>query len=595
MPGKARLKWITVLLPVLFVMVFENFRLHVLRDTFRRPTIEIISFLILTGAALFFSLYVFRAIDSANRNLFQEQQKIKALFNNSSDAMVILDDRTYVVAMNPAAEELVGWSTEEAVGKKTCQEIFSCAGADDSLLSADRCCGRISIQTGRPVPYVEMTIMTRDRRRIPITGSCSPIDTPDECRHAAIVLRDMSEKRKMELEIEDLYREALKHTREAETLYEIGVLTSSILDLDRNLPGVLERVQRLFGADLVALGSVEAEQLRWLRQLGGLGGTVRGALEEGSGLLAGLLRTGEPAMVGDGSALEAEDGSIIRREGLQVILAVPLSTRGPVFGVLLLGKRQREKFTDADLRLLATIGNQLATALENARLYEQVQNTAVLEERERIAREMHDGMAQSLSYLNFQLTTVGRMLQRANYRAAAREVEEMRHLIEETYADARQAIFDLKMETTERGFIPYLQQYVAEFGRRNKVEAVMELQEEFEPELDTTVEIQLVRIVQEALTNIRKHAQASRIRVDVYKEGGSLRISIVDDGIGFKRTGRGSPDGRFGLAIMRERAESVGGEFELHSSPGEGTRVSVRVPLAPEGGILNGSRKNSVG
>lgn len=595
MLSKARLKWMTVLLPVLFVTAFEQLRHGMIASNFNRPVIETVSVAILTGGALFFSYYVFRNIEQMDQNLAQEQQKIKALFDNASDAMAIIDDRGLVVALNPSAEKLVGWKAEEVVGRKTCPEIFGCTEAAGSALKPHRCCAMASLEYGRRVPYAEMMVRTRDGGRIPVTGSSSPLRM-GQARGAAVVLRDLSEKRKMEDRINSLYEDALRYNRQVETLHGIGMQMSSIINFEGNLPVVLKRIGELFEADFAALGVKDGDgPTRWQRFPAAQGEVFWNGGDLGEW----------PGMDGDTEVprvfslsrecLEERPQAVLLAEGLVTCLAVPLQARGKVFGVLLLGSKRERDLDVGDLRLLETVAAQVSTALENLRLYRRVQDAAVLEERERIAREMHDGMAQSLSYLSFQLATIDRLMEKGKLGEVKGEIEEMRRLVDETYREVRQAIFDLKTGSQVNGcLVDNLRGYVREFAARSNLECQVEITAQ-DFRLAPSVQLQVFRIVQEALANVRKHAGASRVRVGVNQVAGMLTVSVVDDGKGFEEDSLMKSEGRYGLAIMRERAESVGGVFELESQPGIGTKISVAVPLDGEGGVFNGPGSYSVG
>jgi signal transduction histidine kinase len=203
----------------------------------------------------------------------------------------------------------------------------------------------------------------------------------------------------------------------------------------------------------------------------------------------------------------------------------------------------------------------------------------VLEERERIARELHDGLAQVLGFINTQTQAVKKLLESRKIGEATSELEAMGAVSREVYADVREAIVGLR--TAPKGLIPTIREYLSRLPRMNGCEVEFSVNEDAEGvALVPSTEIQLVRIVQEALSNVRKHAGASRVEVIIETDAREVGVSIVDDGHGFDplqldRTGWP----RLGLQTMRERAQAIGGAFDISSAPGEGTRVSVRVPL----------------
>lgn len=225
---------------------------------------------------------------------------------------------------------------------------------------------------------------------------------------------------------------------------------------------------------------------------------------------------------------------------------------------------------------------------ENARLHERVLDAAVLEERERIAHEMHDGLAQVLGYINTQTLAVRRLLDSGRDREAAVQLEAMEQAAKRVYADVREGIFSLRAPLSQSGRLAdavrsHLGNYRQMPGAPRSVEVVVEEGEM--PQLRPSTEIQLMRIVQEALNNVRNHAAAASATVRLSVVRGELLLAIEDDGRGFapeRRAPTGWP--HFGLQTMRERAEAIGGDFGIDSEPDRGTAVRVRVPLATANG-----------
>jgi signal transduction histidine kinase len=231
-------------------------------------------------------------------------------------------------------------------------------------------------------------------------------------------------------------------------------------------------------------------------------------------------------------------------------------------------------------RLLEGIGERVALAIENARLQAQVLDRAVLEERERIARELHDGLAQVLGYINTQTQAVKKLLDMRRIGEATSELDAMGAVSREVYADVREAIVGLR--GAPAGLVPALRDYLSRLPRLPG--CAIELRAAPDGEtvaLAPATEIQLVRIVQEALSNVRKHARASHVEVIVGTDAEAVSVDVVDDGQGcdpllLDRTGWP----RLGLQTMRERAQAIGGTFDVVSAPGQGTRIAVRVPAS---------------
>jgi signal transduction histidine kinase len=284
----------------------------------------------------------------------------------------------------------------------------------------------------------------------------------------------------------------------------------------------------------------------------------------------------------DDRSLQAED---LRRTG--ATLAVPLLAGEQLLGILTLEeKRSGDLYTQEDLELLTTLAHSATLALENARLHEErmailrqqlAQVTAAQEEeRQRIARELHDGVGPALASLNIRLHTARKLLERDQL--TAEEVEELAELAQVNIQDIRRLIHDLRPAALdELGLMPALREYVARYQEEQGLEVALTLPEGGE-RLPAPVETALFRIAQEALNNVARHAQARRVEVTMARDRGGVTLHIADDGQGFDpqapRLGT-----HLGLWSMRERVEQLGGRFEIESAPGAGTTARVIIPL----------------
>src|SRR5581483_737727 len=227
-------------------------------------------------------------------------------------------------------------------------------------------------------------------------------------------------------------------------------------------------------------------------------------------------------------------------------------------------------------------------------LSREVQRLTLIEERDRLAREMHDSVAQVLAYLLVRLDTIERLLERGRTGEAALEVRRLRGSAEGAYAGVREAIAGLRTRPSAgaAGLAAALEQYVREFGDRIGIDAVFAAEgipatTGGADDLAPAAEMQLLRIAQEALANVRKHARATRVLVKLCRAPAGWRLIVRDDGAGFDpqmaehpraASGPGTHAGHFGLAMMRERAHSLGGELVVSSQPAGGTTIDVLIP-----------------
>lgn len=213
----------------------------------------------------------------------------------------------------------------------------------------------------------------------------------------------------------------------------------------------------------------------------------------------------------------------------------------------------------------------------NANLKQRLQAESMLSERQRISREIHDGFAQTLTMLRWRVQLLQRHL--AGSRVGLGELRELEKLAKKAQYDAREAL-ELLHDSSQNGrLLPRLKDYLKRLKQDTSINVSLDTGAG-EVRLDTAVEIELLRICQEALTNVRKHSDANNVHIKLKVVNGHLLVTITDDGCGFDAAAghRDSPAGGYGLAVMQERAELIGGTFQVISTPGKGTEVQVEVP-----------------
>ena len=369
----------------------------------------------------------------------------------------------------------------------------------------------------------------------------------------------------------------------------IAMAISQPLELKEMLDVALRKVLELTGLEAggVFLIDDRAQELTLVVQHGLSQRLIQGIerMKFGEGLAGRAASSGEPIVVENLSEDPRLISMVTKEEGFRFHASVPLKSRGRVLGIMGLASKNYRQFSPQEVTLLTAIGQQIGVAIENARLHQQVRHLATVEERDRLARELHDRLAQALGYLNVKASITDELLSGGQINQAQASLLEMKEIAKETYTDVREAIFSLRTTASSGlGLLATLQEYLAEYRAHYGVDARLVVDDESLAEFPADVEIQIIRIIQEALTNVRKHAGASKAWVRFEQHGDRIRISVEDDGQGFdpaQVTGEGQR--YFGLQIMRERAESVGGDLELDSRPGKGTRLVIRVPLTPRG------------
>ncbi len=272
------------------------------------------------------------------------------------------------------------------------------------------------------------------------------------------------------------------------------------------------------------------------------------------------------------------------RDAAATAMGAPMRVGGRVEGAIVLARsRPAGSFRARELDLLSTLTSSAALIVRNTQLYARSEEAAIAEERTRIAREIHDGLAQDLALLVLKASAAQKLLDRGEEKETQRELREMTEQLRQDAREVRRVIFALRpLDIESLGFVPALEKFVTEFAAANDVQVHFEIRGELQ-HLPAKVETALFRLTQEALNNVRKHSRAKNAWVCLERAAGqTVTLGIEDDGRGFDMTqqlqnaqGRGS----VGLLHMRERAERAGGTFAVESTPGTGTQIRVELPV----------------
>ncbi len=215
----------------------------------------------------------------------------------------------------------------------------------------------------------------------------------------------------------------------------------------------------------------------------------------------------------------------------------------------------------------------------NLNIRRRIEGEAIIEERRRIAREIHDGVAQSLGYINLKTKMVSALVSSQDTVKALTELGDIRQVVQDTYEDIRESIDQLSAEIRNLPIIPALGNYIREFGNNNGIQVQFGVPKAF-LQLSPVAELQLLRIAQEALTNVRRHAMATEIAVKLESSSQVVEMLVRDNGRGFNLSDlEKSPPGYHGLNIIKERAEGLGGSLTITTAPEQGTEIKVSLPV----------------
>ncbi|MBN1137865.1 MAG: GAF domain-containing protein [Anaerolineae bacterium] len=376
-----------------------------------------------------------------------------------------------------------------------------------------------------------------------------------------------------------LERKVADRTKELATLNKIATEVSHSLDLGEILGNALDEilaVMRIEKGQAFRLDR-EGQCLVLIAQRGFAEGSTWCAarLPLGTGAVGRAVEEGRPVVIRAPYPPGDEFKESLLSEGIQCAISIPLITKGGTVGVVNVATGKPRLVTAEDLALLTAIGHQIGIAVENALLYEQAQRLAVVEERNRLARDLHDSMIQALYGVTLYAEAAGRKLAMGNTEATAEHLRRIQATSQEALREMRLLIFELRpLILRVSGLATALQ------ARLEGVEGRVGLETEFRGDgvgqLPLDVEEGLYRIAQEALNNVLRHAHAKHVLVSLQQIDHLVVLEVADDGVGFDPEAVKEQCG-FGLQGMEERAARLGGKLIVQSRPGTGTTIKVEV------------------
>lgn len=501
----------------------------------------------------------------------------QSIFEAASDGLILNEvESGLVVRANPAASAMHGYSREEFVNLHPSRYIHP----DSYPPFAEW------MQTVQPGHKYAATAVHIRRDGSPFTvGVHGTQCTYQNRQYLLSVVRDVSAR----VQAEQLLRQQVEaRMREQSTLLEISQTLASALELKPSL--ILDQLRVIIEYKQAVLFALEALDLVALAVRGPqrleAAMPIRIRLDRLATLDA--LSDGQlPRRIADVRSADAaarqlrlllNDQAEQLLEGVQSWMWVPLAVEGRVIGAVVMAHVEANHFTAHHADLALTIANQAAITLVNAHLYEQAQTLATLQERQRLAQNLHDAVNQSLFSAGLIAEVLPRLWER-DPDEGRRSLEDLRRLTRGALAEMRGLLAELRPQVlidSELGDL--LHQLSNAFtGRTNIPVSVTILGQEplhKHPGLPADVQLAFYRLCQEAFINIAKHAGASQVAIYLRYEADMIELDIMDDGRGFAPAQ--IPSGHYGLSMMRERAETVGLELSVASRPGHGTEISIR-------------------
>jgi PAS domain S-box-containing protein len=504
-------------------------------------------------------------------------EEYRNIFDAASDGLVIYDiGLDSVVEANPAACEMHGYTRQEFIGLNS--EVFM-PSKGHALFKED-------VRVVEPGRVFESLIVHKRRDGSLFYGEVRTSAINYRGRPCLLsLIRDVSKRIQTE---KILGKQIEVQMHEQATLLAISQTLASTIEFQPGL--ILEQLREIIEYSHCGLFTLEESSLVALAMRGNL------QLEESSPFrirldgpetLATLFNRHEPIRIADiwsdhpqAQFLRVflEDGASVLLDGMQSWMWVPLAVKNRIIGCIGVAHEKRNHFTSHHEDLALSVANQAAITLVNAELYEHAQELAALQERQRLAQNLHDAVNQSLFSAGLIADVLPRLWDR-DQAEARRSLEDLRRLTRAAQAEMRALLAELRpsaLTDTHLGELFHLLGNAVS-GRINIPVTVKVAQDVILP---AEVQVVFYRVCQEALNNIARHANASQVEIDLKDEGSAIELRVHDNGKGF------DPEqilsGHYGLSMMRERAESAGAVLTVTSRPGQGTELILRWTKDPQ-------------
>ncbi len=372
-----------------------------------------------------------------------------------------------------------------------------------------------------------------------------------------------------------------------ETLYEVSAFLAGANTIEELSRGFAQRVRVVMRADAVAVRWSDEANQRYLMLASDC--FPQDMVQEERSLLSGACACG--SLKQDARTrvipIASQDASPVRncmRAGYESLVSVPIRLQQRLIGEIDLFFRSPVVLVSEEEELLDALASHLASALEGLRAAALEREAAVGEERALLARELHDSIAQSLAFLKIQAQLLRGAIQKGRHAQAQTTLDELDTGLRESISDVRELLVHFRIRTNSDDIEQALQETLQKFRHQTGLPARLHIEGEGLP-LPADVQVQVLHVLQEALSNVRKHARATHVSLEVTK-GLRWRFVVRDDGAGFDRQ-RSPGDSHVGLKIMRERSRQIGAEVLVESTPGKGTSVTLNLPQHPvsSGGV----------
>ena len=520
-------------------------------------------------------------------HLQDEVDRYARIVETAVEGVLAIDRNGFIRHANSQASLLLGYDAKELSGRRYTQLIHNEESAtllEEIRISRDH----------QPAGPFEIQFVKRDGTPLwTLLNASATFSAKKERDGIVLLMNDISDRKRIEENTQRQYLEIV-------ALQTLSSVLARSLHLDRRLREALETVLEVtkFDAGVIYLANGGGKELI-LQHAMGFRGESQDLIRRwdiGRGITGGVCRTGAPQFIEDAVLHTSVDSAMRQQEDIRGFASIPLVSKESVLGVLNLIRREAHPFSESAKSMLVTFGRQIGVAVENAKLYEdararekQVTKLSVNlmriqeDERKKFARELHEGLAQLLTMLRVNAQLALENLGKPG-NGTEKRILEVIALVTEAEQEAKQISQDLRPSVLDDfGLKAAIEVLAVNFERRSGVVVDLHLPMS-DVRFDSVLETTIYRIVQELLANIAKHAESSRVTIQMLLRGKVLALTVADNGKGFnidEALARSNDGSHSGLRNLRERAESVRGVFHAESAPGKGTEFSIEIPFVP--------------
>jgi len=523
------------------------------------------------------------------QQLVESEARLAGILDIAGEAVISTDECQKIILFNKQAEKTFGYSPVEIIGQPLdllLPERFQAIHRNHIATFAK------AQEITRDMDYRrELRGLRQSGQEFVMEASISKLSV-DGQNYYTVVLRDITQRKRTELELAQ-YREHLEEVveerttemthavEELQTLNQISRMAATLVDLPAALNSVCKTIthQLESGATAIRVLDANKETMAVLAQHtnnsdAGIGGEdVYPWLA--SSALARTLSQGETVVLDQEEARKRLANVAPKLKDLQItaMMIVPLRIRGDLIGFMSITRpEQQTSFTDNDVAVAEAVAGYVAGAIENTRLVERMRETAVAEERNRLAQDLHDSVTQTMFSIAAIAETLPKVWER-DPQIGREGLESLQRMTQGALAEMRMLLIELRPAALlEKSLGELLRQLTAAVDARSEMMITTTITGD--RPLPDEVQVALYRIAQETLNNVTKHSTSTQAKLGLYCTPKQVTLKISDNGRGFDPQ-QPQNGGRFGLAIMAERAEEIGADFQLESQPGQGTNMTV--------------------